>query len=90
MASPGRDQAVGKKLVENLQGDLRALSAEGKRKFPSVKEVQYFVLGWKPSQGRNARKCPSQGRNARKSVIFQHRDGICQQCICLHVKSVES
>ena len=70
MASPGRDQAVGKKLVENLQGDLRALSAEGKRKFPSVKEVQYFVLGWKPSQGRNARKMSVTRQKCKKIGDF--------------------
>lgn len=32
--------AVAKKLVENLQSDLRALSSETKRKYPPVKEVR--------------------------------------------------
>ena len=34
--------------------------------------------------------CPPQGLKARKSAIFQHRDGICQKCTCLRVKSAES
>jgi len=32
--------AVAKKLMENLQTDLRTLSSECKRKYPSVKEVR--------------------------------------------------
>nr|XP_022302198.1 protein MON2 homolog isoform X2 [Crassostrea virginica] len=39
MASPLKDPQIAKKLVENLQGDLRSLSAEGKRKYPHVKEA---------------------------------------------------
>ncbi|XP_078340585.1 protein MON2 homolog isoform X4 [Crassostrea virginica] len=39
MASPLKDPHIAKKLVENLQGDLRSLSAEGKRKYPHVKEA---------------------------------------------------
>ncbi|KAL4226466.1 hypothetical protein ACF0H5_014449 [Mactra antiquata] len=41
MASGGnmKDPLVAKKLFENLQGDLRLLSTEGKRKHPNVKEV---------------------------------------------------
>ena len=34
-----RDPAVCKKLVDNLQTDLRTLSADSKRKYPPVKEV---------------------------------------------------
>ncbi|KAJ8301798.1 hypothetical protein KUTeg_020785 [Tegillarca granosa] len=33
-----KDPAIAKKLLESLQGDLRTLSAEGKRKHPNVKE----------------------------------------------------
>lgn len=39
MASPLKDPQIAKKLVESLQGDLRSLSAEGKRKYPHVKEA---------------------------------------------------
>ncbi|CAG2240516.1 Protein MON2 homolog [Mytilus edulis] len=38
MASPLKDQTVAKKLVENLQTDLRGLSAEAKKKHPNIKE----------------------------------------------------
>ncbi|KAK3101498.1 hypothetical protein FSP39_004044 [Pinctada imbricata] len=43
MTSPARDPAVGRKLIESLQNDLRALSTEGKRKFPNVKEASEQV-----------------------------------------------
>ena len=33
--------------------------------------------------------CPLQGQNARKSAIFQHRDRIRKNCICLRVKSAK-
>jgi len=36
--------AVTKKLVENLQADLRTLSAECKRKYPPVKEVTLLLF----------------------------------------------
>ncbi|XP_063438367.1 protein MON2 homolog isoform X1 [Mytilus trossulus] len=39
MASPIKDQTVAKKLVENLQTDLRGLSAEAKKKHPNIKEI---------------------------------------------------
>ncbi|XP_062616734.1 protein MON2 homolog isoform X2 [Saccostrea cucullata] len=39
MTSPMKDPNIAKRLVEGLQGDLRTLSAEGKRKFPHVKEA---------------------------------------------------
>ena len=41
MAMPSnlKDPAVAKKLFENLQSDLRALSTEGKKKHANVKEV---------------------------------------------------
>lgn len=41
-ASPGF--AVAKKLVENLQTDLRSLSSECRRKYPPVKEVRICSL----------------------------------------------
>jgi hypothetical protein len=39
MATTKRDKNVAKKLVENLQTDLRSLSAEAKKKHPNIKEV---------------------------------------------------
>jgi hypothetical protein len=39
MAGAMKSPALSKKLMENLQGDLRALSTEAKRKHPQVKEV---------------------------------------------------
>lgn len=42
MASPVKDQTVAKKLVENLQTDLRGLSAEAKKKHPNIKEVHIY------------------------------------------------
>lgn len=42
MASPIKDQTVAKKLVENLQTDLRGLSAEAKKKHPNIKEVHIY------------------------------------------------
>ncbi|ETE62588.1 Protein MON2-like protein, partial [Ophiophagus hannah] len=38
MAGTSSPEAV-KKLLENMQGDLRALSLECRKKFPPVKEV---------------------------------------------------
>lgn len=35
-----------KKLVENMQADLRSLSMECKKKFPPVKEVHIDVNVW--------------------------------------------
>lgn len=35
-----RTEAVTKKLIENLQSDLRQLSSDTKRKYPPVKEVR--------------------------------------------------
>ena len=34
--------ALTKKLLENLQSDLRLLSADCKRKYPNVKDVRYL------------------------------------------------
>lgn len=39
MASRNAMNAADKKLLDNLQSDLRQLSNEAKRKFPAVKEV---------------------------------------------------
>ena len=39
MATTKRDKNVAKKLVENLQTDLRSLSAEAKKKHPNIKEM---------------------------------------------------
>lgn len=39
MASPRKDPAIAKKLIDNLQTDLRSLSAEAKKKHPTLKEV---------------------------------------------------
>lgn len=41
MATLGNNPAVTKKLIENLQTELRSLSAECKRKYPPVKEVSF-------------------------------------------------
>jgi len=35
--------AMTKKLFENLQSDLKALSAEARKKHPPVKEVRYYI-----------------------------------------------
>lgn len=43
MATTKRDKNVAKKLVENLQTDLRSLSAEAKKKHPNIKEVQLIA-----------------------------------------------
>ncbi len=40
MAGRAGETVVTKRLVENLQTDLRGLSNESKRKFPPVKEVR--------------------------------------------------
>lgn len=39
MAGPNRDVNVAKKLLDNLQTDLRSLSAEAKKKHPNIKET---------------------------------------------------
>lgn len=39
MGSRSAMNATDKKLLDNLQSDLRQLSNEAKRKFPAVKEV---------------------------------------------------
>ena len=46
MAMPSnlKDPAVAKKLFENLQSDLRALSTEGKKKHSNVKEVSTISI----------------------------------------------
>ena len=46
MAMPSnlKDPAVAKKLFENLQSDLRALSTEGKKKHSNVKEVSTIFI----------------------------------------------
>lgn len=40
MSGTNSPEAV-KKLLENMQSDLRALSLECKKKFPPVKEVSF-------------------------------------------------
>lgn len=58
MASRNAMNAADKKLLDNLQSDLRQLSNEAKRKFPAVKEVcrnsrrKYF-----PPNSNEARRC---------------------------------
>lgn len=39
MASPRKDPAIAKKLVDSLQTDLRSLSAEAKKKHPTLREL---------------------------------------------------
>ena len=36
-----KSDAITKKLIDNLQGDLRQLSSDCKRKYPPVKEVGF-------------------------------------------------
>lgn len=52
MSGPNSPEAV-KKLLENMQSDLRALSLECKKKFPPVKEVG---CGGRPSKAPGARR----------------------------------
>lgn len=57
MAMPSnlKDPAVAKKLFENLQGDLRALSSEGKKKHANVREVSFpkYSCSWKCLKGNS-------------------------------------
>lgn len=39
MASPSAREAMARKLFDNLQSDLKSLSAEAKKKHPPVKEA---------------------------------------------------
>lgn len=55
MSSTNSPEAV-KKLLENMQSDLRALSLECKKKFPPVKEVGF---GRRVAAARGARPCLS-------------------------------
>lgn len=41
MSSATARDALGRKLFDNLQNDLKSLSAEAKKKHPPVKEVGY-------------------------------------------------
>lgn len=77
MSSTNSPEAV-KKLLENMQGDLRALSLECKKKFPPVKEVSLggavlvlsdpvqFSLGLAPS-GSSTASDRFPGRGLRRS-----------------------
>lgn len=55
MSSTNSPEAV-KKLLENMQSDLRALSLECKKKFPPVKEVSF---GRRGEEARGACPFPS-------------------------------
>ena len=44
MAAANKDDTLARKLVENLQTDLRSLSAEARKKHPNIKEVYYFMI----------------------------------------------
>ena len=40
MASAAAQDAIGRRLFDNLQSDLKSLSSEAKKKHPPVKEVR--------------------------------------------------
>lgn len=79
MSSTNSPEAV-KKLLENMQGDLRALSLECKKKFPPVKEVSLggavlsdpvqFSLGLARSGSTNASD-GFPGRGLRRSDFLR-------------------
>lgn len=72
MAGTSSPEAV-KKLLENMQGDLRGLSLECRKKFPPVKEVSgaessRAVLGWAGRQTPCQRGLPGSGRSGAAGV----------------------
>lgn len=95
MASAGykNDPAVTKKLFENLQNDLRALSSEAKKKFQNVKEVNLLVTFVKAtfwyfdnfiliiSYKSNKRCCPLQIKSWSYSRKNISRNCLYLQCI---------